>query len=245
MNLFHPHEKYWQTHIFAFSCFWQNKITMFNVQGNNSLKNSPSPAIKKKCILYNLNFQHQIFYDKQIQSTPSQPISVRPLVILSTHLCLGLQSHLFLPGFPTKIPYTFFSLPHILNACASHSAWFDHLVSTDHGAPHYAIFLSLPLFPHSYTHISTPYAWTSSTHILRLRWQAKFHNIKQYYCDETKGSVMENPVTVCSALCLFYTITLITVFVPTYSVRYVILFRETGVVHRITHSLSYFFLFIY
>jgi len=28
-----------------------------------------------------------------------------------------------------------------------------------------------------------------------------------------------------------YTITLITVFVPTYSVRYVILFWETGVVH--------------
>ena len=44
---------------------------------------------------------------------------------------------------------------------------------------------------------------------------------------------------------ILYMITLITVFVPTYSVWYVILFRETGVVHRITHSLSYFFLFIY
>jgi hypothetical protein len=42
-----------------------------------------------------------------------------------------------------------------------------------------------------------------------------------------------------------YTITLITVFVPTYSVWYVILFRETGVVQRITHRFSYFFLFIY
>jgi hypothetical protein len=30
---------------------------------------------------------------------------------------------------------------------------------------------------------------------------------------------------------IFYTITLITVFVPTYSVWWVILFRETGVVH--------------
>jgi len=45
--------------------------------------------------------------------------------------------------------------------------------------------------------------------------------------------------------CTLYTITLITVFVPTYSVWYVILFRETGVVHRITRRLSYFFLFIY
>jgi len=42
-----------------------------------------------------------------------------------------------------------------------------------------------------------------------------------------------------------YAITFITVFIPKYSVWYVILFRETGVVHRITHSLSYFFLFIY
>jgi len=32
-------------------------------------------------------------------------------------------------------------------------------------------------------------------------------------------------------------------FVPTYSVWHVILFRETSVVHRITHIFSYFFLF--
>ena len=39
-----------------------------------------------------------------------------------------------------------------------------------------------------------------------------------------------------------YTITLITMFVPfvpTYSVWYVILFRETGVVHPITHIFSF------
>ena len=44
---------------------------------------------------------------------------------------------------------------------------------------------------------------------------------------------------------IYCTITLITMFVLTYSVRYVILFREKGVVHRITQSLSYFILFIY
>jgi len=41
-----------------------------------------------------------------------------------------------------------------------------------------------------------------------------------------------------------YTIALITVFILTYSVWYVILFWETGVVHRITQSLSFFF-FVY
>jgi len=34
---------------------------------------------------------------------------------------------------------------------------------------------------------------------------------------------------------VLYTITIITMFVPTYSVWYVILFRETGVVHQVTH----------
>ena len=43
---------------------------------------------------------------------------------------------------------------------------------------------------------------------------------------------------------VLYTITLITMFVPTHSVRYVILFREMGVVHRITHSLSFFLLLV-
>ena len=42
-----------------------------------------------------------------------------------------------------------------------------------------------------------------------------------------------------------YTFTHITVLIPTYSVWYVILFQETGVVHRITHIFSYFLLFIY
>ena len=39
MNLFHPQKKYCQTHISTFSCFWQNKITMFNVQANTDLFN--------------------------------------------------------------------------------------------------------------------------------------------------------------------------------------------------------------
>jgi len=44
---------------------------------------------------------------------------------------------------------------------------------------------------------------------------------------------------------VLYTVTLITMLIPTYSVRYVILFRETGVVQRNTYIFKYFFLFIY
>jgi len=46
---------------------------------------------------------------------------------------------------------------------------------------------------------------------------------------------------------MFYTITLCNFVAPMCSVCYVILFRETGVVHRITYSFNYFFFtcFIY
>jgi hypothetical protein len=46
-----------------------------------------------------------------IQSMPSHPISLRSILILSTHLRLGLPSGLFLSEFPTNILYAFFFSP--------------------------------------------------------------------------------------------------------------------------------------
>jgi len=42
-----------------------------------------------------------------IQSTPSHPISPRSILILSSHIRLGIPSGLFVSGFPTKIFYPF------------------------------------------------------------------------------------------------------------------------------------------
>jgi hypothetical protein len=42
-----------------------------------------------------------------VQFTPSNPISLRSIVTLSSHLYLGLLSSLFPSGFPTKLTYAF------------------------------------------------------------------------------------------------------------------------------------------
>jgi hypothetical protein len=44
-------------------------------------------------------------YPEPDRSTPSHPISLRSILILSTHLRLGLPSGLFASGFPTNILY--------------------------------------------------------------------------------------------------------------------------------------------
>jgi hypothetical protein len=62
-----------------------------------------------------------------IQSTPSHPISLRSILILSTHLRLGLPSGLFHSGFPTNILYAFLFSPHSCYLLhPSHPPWLDY-----------------------------------------------------------------------------------------------------------------------
>ena len=63
---------------------------------------------------------------RSIQSMTPHPTSWRSIFMLSSHLCLGLPSGLFLSDFPTK-PCMHLSSP-ICATCPhpSHSSWFDH-----------------------------------------------------------------------------------------------------------------------
>jgi len=68
---------------------------------------------------------------RSIQSTPPHPTSWRSILILSSHLCLGIPNGLFSSGFPTKTPYASLLCP---NTCytpsPSHPSGFDHPKNT-------------------------------------------------------------------------------------------------------------------
>ena len=70
-----------------------------------------------------------LFWAHPIQSIYPHPTSWRSILILSTHLPLGLPSGLFPSGFPTKTLYTPLSSP-IRATCPAHLILLDFITRT-------------------------------------------------------------------------------------------------------------------
>jgi hypothetical protein len=92
-----------------------------------------------------------LFWVRWIQTTPTHPISLRSILILSTQLRLGLPSGLFPSGFPTNILYAFLFAPSVLRALSSSSSltwsfWLYLEKSTNYEAPHYKVCSNFYIF---------------------------------------------------------------------------------------------------
>jgi hypothetical protein len=109
-------------------------------------------------------------WGRSIQSIPPYPISLRPILILSTHLRLGLPSGLL---WLSPISYMHPSLPlSCYMPCPSHSLWLDHSNYIWRRIQVMKL-LSMQFSPTSCHFI--PYSQTPSVCVHPLMWETKFH----------------------------------------------------------------------
>jgi hypothetical protein len=84
----------------------------------------PNILLNQK-VYYHIHKSHA--WAKSIQSTPPHPISLRSILILSSHRRLRLPTGLFPPGFPIRTLCAFLFSPHACYMpCPSHPNWLDH-----------------------------------------------------------------------------------------------------------------------
>ena len=133
------------------------------------------------CIFWNLNvyycFRHpSLFWARSIQSLPD-PTFWRAILILSSHLCLGLASGLFPSCFLNKTLYAPLLSP-IHTTCPAHIILLDLITQTILGEEYRS--LSSPFCSFlcsSYTKIlsTAPYSQTPSAYVPRSMWVTRFH----------------------------------------------------------------------
>ena len=96
------------------------RVLLEKLTGLQLVKKFPAFHGTRRFITALTSVRHlSLSWSSPIQSIQPHPTSWRSILILNTHLRLGLPSGLFPSGFPTKISYTPLSSP-IRATCSTH-----------------------------------------------------------------------------------------------------------------------------
>ena len=125
------------------------RVLLEKLTGLQLVKKFPAFYGTRRFITALTSVRHlSLYWASPIQSTYSHPTSLRSILILSTHLRLGLPSGLFPPGFPTKILYAPLSSP-IRATCPAHLILLDFITRTILGGEYRSFSSSLCNLLHS------------------------------------------------------------------------------------------------